>query len=234
MRVRGAYSLNFIDIWPVMDSNFWNEDAFKVLVSAIFGAVIGLEREWSGKSAGFRTMMLVCIGSTLFTIVSFNMAKLGGNLNDVTRIASNIATGIGFIGAGLIFRGGKEVHGLTTAATVWTTAAIGMSIGIGSYDVAIATAVVVWVTLVPLHYAESAFEAYIDNRDYEIRVRYTDEDLPSVHDFFEKAKVRITGIKTLKDGDDIILKWAIRTSRKHHDRAVAKMLHDKRVLSMTY
>ncbi|RYD58696.1 MAG: MgtC/SapB family protein [Sphingobacteriales bacterium] len=217
-----------------MEGNFWNEDAFKVLVSAIFGAVIGLEREWSGKSAGFRTMMLVCIGSTLFTIVSFNMAKLGGNLNDVTRIASNIATGIGFIGAGLIFRGGKNVHGLTTAATVWATAAIGMAIGIGNYMVAIAAAIAVWVTLVPLYYAESAFEAYVDTRDYEIRVNCGDGDQPLLPDFFEKAKIRIVGIKTWKDGEQMILKWTVRTSKKHHDRAVAKMLHDKSVLSMTY
>jgi putative Mg2+ transporter-C (MgtC) family protein len=217
-----------------MDTGFWNDDAFKVLVSAIFGALIGLEREWSGKSAGFRTMMLVCVGSTLFTIVSFNMAKLGGDVNDVTRIASNIATGIGFIGAGLIFRGGKNVHGLTTAATVWTTAAIGMAVGIGNYTVATATALAVWVILVPLYYAESAFEAFVDTRAYEIRITRTDDELPSVHDFFSKGSVRVVGVKTWKDGDQIILKWTVRTSKKHHDNAVFKMLHDKKVLSLTY
>src|SRR4028118_866623 len=106
------------------------EDLISIAVSILCGSIIGFEREYNNKSAGFRTMILICLGSTIFTIVS----KHGTGSDD--RIAANIITGIGFIGAGVIFKDKLSVLGLTTAAVIWTTAGIGMATGIGYHMLA--------------------------------------------------------------------------------------------------
>ena len=101
----------------------------KLFLSVVIGGAIGAEREYRSKSAGFRTMTLICLGATLFTIFSQYIGA-GGNPD---RIASNIVTGIGFVGAGVIFKGDSfgKVNGVTTAAMIWVTAALGMGIGGG-------------------------------------------------------------------------------------------------------
>ena len=103
------------------------EDITKLLLAVVVGGIIGAEREVRSRAAGFRTIILICVGSTLFTMISM---KIGGAANP-DRIASNIITGIGFIGAGVIFHGQGHVSGITTAATIWIAAALGMSIGGG-------------------------------------------------------------------------------------------------------
>ena len=100
----------------------------KIFLSVIFGLIIGYEREHSGKSVGIRTLSLICLGSTLFCIMSPTI--FGG---DNSRIVAQVVSGIGFLGAGIIFKNGDEVHGLTTAATVWATAAVGALVGVGMY-----------------------------------------------------------------------------------------------------
>jgi putative Mg2+ transporter-C (MgtC) family protein len=105
---------------------------FRLLLALLFGAVIGFEREYRSKAAGFRTITLISIGSALFTITSFKLGYPG----NPDRIASNIITGIGFIGAGVVFKDGGFVSGLTTAATIWIAAAMGMALGNGEYIVA--------------------------------------------------------------------------------------------------
>ena len=104
-------------------------ELLKVVLSVLAGALLGLEREIRRKPAGFRTLALICLGATVFTICSYKM----GGLNNADRIAANIITGVGFIGAGVIFRHNVSVSGITTAATIWVAAAIGMLIGIGYY-----------------------------------------------------------------------------------------------------
>jgi len=115
-----------------------NLDLFlRLLVAAILGSFIGIERELRGKTAGLRTNMLVCIGSALITIVG--MYGFAGA--DPARLAAGIITGIGFLGAGAIIAGGKEVHGLTTAASIWVVSAIGVAVGAGLYFIAVVTAI---------------------------------------------------------------------------------------------
>lgn len=108
--------------------NIYIDILFKVFLSVIFGLIIGYEREHSGKSVGIRTLSLICLGSTLFCIMSPTI--FGG---DNSRIVAQVVSGIGFLGAGIIFKNGDEVHGLTTAATVWATAAVGALVGVGMY-----------------------------------------------------------------------------------------------------
>lgn len=107
------------------------EDLLKVAFSLLAGFVLGMEREWKDKSAGFKTISIICLGSTLFTVLSYKMGM--GESEDATRIASYVVSGIGFLGAGVIFKEGNNVNGLTTASIIWISAAIGMSIGFGQY-----------------------------------------------------------------------------------------------------
>src|ERR1043166_8297676 len=107
------------------------DDLVKLLFALVLGGLIGWEREFSDKPAGFRTITLICVGSTLFTIFSLKIGTVSGS--DSSRIAAQIVTGIGFLGAGAIIRRGEAVSGLTTAATIWFVASIGMGVGGGYY-----------------------------------------------------------------------------------------------------
>jgi len=120
-----------------MDFTIELKDMVAMMVSILCGGIIGFEREYRSKSAGFRTIILISLGSTIFTIVSTH----GAGSDD--RISANIITGIGFIGAGVIFKDKISVRGLTTAAVIWTTAAIGMTAGIGYHALAIVLTLII-------------------------------------------------------------------------------------------
>lgn len=120
---------------------------FRLLLAAVLGGLVGFEREWNNRPAGLRTHILVCVGAVLATIVSvygFNTAEIKG---DQARIAAQVVSGIGFLGAGTIMRQGSMVRGLTTAASLWAVAGIGLAVGIGLYVPAVAATVLVLVSL---------------------------------------------------------------------------------------
>lgn len=124
--------------------------AFKIALAALLGAIVGLEREWGGHPAGLRTNMVIAISSCLFTILSIEGFPLQGSSQDTARVASQIVTGVGFLGAGVLLRTRSHIWGLTTAATIWLVAAIGMAIGTGAYFVAILTAILSTILLILL------------------------------------------------------------------------------------
>ena len=138
-------------------------DIFKLLLSVLIGALIGAEREYRDKTAGFRTIIFICVGATLFTILSF---KIGGD-ND-PRIAANIVSGIGFLGAGVILREKGRVVGLTTAAMIWLTAAVGMGIGAGKYTISCVAAVIIMAILWLFPSFENIIDRARETRFYEI------------------------------------------------------------------
>jgi putative Mg2+ transporter-C (MgtC) family protein len=134
----------------VMNLSAWLEMILRFLLAAALGAGIGYQRERAGKAAGLRTHILVSSGAALFTLVS--IYGFSGAVVDISRVAAGVVVGIGFIGAGVILRGQreKEVAGLTTAATIWITAAIGLAAGTGMYLISvIATVVAVGVLFLP-------------------------------------------------------------------------------------
>ena len=149
----------------------------RLFLSLLFGAVIGFEREYRSKAAGFRTITIISIGSTLFTICSF---KLGGHANP-DRIASNIITGMGFIGAGVIFKDGASISGLTTAATIWIAAAMGMTLGIGEYAIAGTTLILAIVVLALFEKVQDLIDRLHQQRVFKINF-YRD---------YEKAKASV-------------------------------------------
>lgn len=141
-----------------MEINFSVQIILQLLLSAVLGGVVGLEREYQKKSAGLRTHALVCLGSALFTMVSVeSFYQLVNNIGvsfDPSRIATGIATGVGFIGAGLILHKGPRIEGLTTAAGIWVVAAIGFAIGLKMYLVATIASVLTLGILVLLRILE--------------------------------------------------------------------------------
>jgi len=129
----------------------------RLLLAAGLGGAIGIERELRRKPAGLRTNILIALGAALFTIMSI---QLGHEAGTSDRIAAQIVTGIGFVGAGAILRSGHNVQGMTTAATIWVNAAIGIAAGAGEYAMAAISTVITLLVLAVL----GPFEAYFDRR----------------------------------------------------------------------
>jgi len=131
----------------------------KLVLSMCLGALIGAEREYKSKVAGFRTIILITLGSTLFTLVSVALVGQG----DPTRIASTVVTGIGFLGAGVIYRETGTIKGITTAAVIWAAAAIGMMVGFGLFAISIISVILVLIILLSF----SWLQRYIDRTNRE-------------------------------------------------------------------
>ncbi|MDQ7793799.1 MAG: MgtC/SapB family protein [bacterium] len=128
----------------------------KLSLAVLFGGLVGLEREARGRHAGLRTFILVCLGATLMMMVSQAIPTLDGRPADPGRIAAQVVTGIGFLGAGTILREGPTIRGLTTAAGLWVVAGIGLATGAGMYAEAAAVTTIVLITLVVLSRLERA------------------------------------------------------------------------------
>lgn len=131
------------------------ELTLRLLLAAGLGAAIGLEREFRRKPAGLRTNILIAVGSALFTMLSIVFAHSGGTAD---RIAAQIVTGVGFLGAGAILRSGETIHGMTTAATIWVNAAIGVGAGAGEYAMSSVATLITLVVLAALAPLEKYFE----------------------------------------------------------------------------
>jgi putative Mg2+ transporter-C (MgtC) family protein len=158
----------------------------KVLVALLVGGLLGLEREYRHKAAGMRTLTLICLGSTLFTILS---AELGFP-SSPDRVASNILTGVGFIGAGVIFKGDYTIDGITTAATIWVTSALGIAIGMSSYLLAGFSLIIVLLLLTALKVLEVKIGKLLEKRSYTIAYpadKYRPEEINAL---FKRFKLK--------------------------------------------
>lgn len=120
----------------------YTETFLRLVLAVVAGGLIGLEREVVHKPAGIRTHMLVCLGSALFVLVTLETLP-----NEAARIIAGIATGVGFLGAGTIFKSQDEVHGLTTAASIWAVAAVGLTIGMGHYVIMLIAVMLILIIL---------------------------------------------------------------------------------------
>ena len=133
-------------------------DFFSVILAVMLGVAIGVEREIRGKAAGLRTNTLICLGAAIFTIISREMAS---GSEPLTRIAAQIVTGVGFLGAGAIIRDRGGISGLTTAATIWLVASIGMACGARKYLLAVISALIAIFVLVFLEKSDLLFQRYL-------------------------------------------------------------------------
>jgi len=135
----------------------WPDDILSITLAIVLGTAIGMEREIRGKAAGLRTNVLICLGAAVFTIISKEMA---GESDSLTRIAAGVVTGVGFLGAGAIIRDRGGVHGLTTAATIWLVASIGVACGAGFYKLAVISTLIAIVVLIGLGELERPLGRY--------------------------------------------------------------------------
>jgi len=143
----------------------------RLLLAAGLGAAIGIERETRQKPAGLRTNILIALGSALFTMLSIEIGNAGATPD---RIAAQLVTGMGFLGGGAILRSGRNVHGMTTAATIWVNAAIGMAVGAGQFVMAIMATLITLIVLAVL----PPLEEYFARRAGLFKRRSTDRDPP--------------------------------------------------------
>ncbi|MEZ0454532.1 MgtC/SapB family protein [Sphingobacterium thalpophilum] len=165
-----------------------SEPLLNALTSILCGSLIGFEREYRNKSAGFRTVVLICFGSAMFTIVS---CLFTGSSSD--RVAANIVTGIGFIGAGVIFKGKLSVSGLTTAAVIWATAGIGMFAGLGKLQYAISFSLFMVLILALFQRIEMLLARYYLVRS--LHIKFGSNEFYHLHEFEQMAldfKIRAT------------------------------------------
>ena len=163
-----------------------------ILVAALVGALIGFEREYRDKSAGLRTMLLIAIGSCLFTILS---SVIGGGEGESSRIAASIVTGIGFLGAGAILKEGINIRGLTTAASIWLVASLGMAVGVGMYEVAGVVTLLAMIIMWALPPLERLLDGLHEFIEVNITVKNSDAAEDEILDIFDEYKIKIAHIR---------------------------------------
>jgi putative Mg2+ transporter-C (MgtC) family protein len=218
-----------------INENIPADIVLKIGVSLLLGTILGLEREISNKNAGLRTHILVCLGSTVFTVLSiqgFNSNVLQEGLrtvNDPARIAAQILTGIGFIGGGAVLHHGATITGLTTAATLWLSAAIGMAVGTGSYSLAVLTTIASFIVLVIIRKVEKKFISRPISKTDKIKVSVTclKEKQIEVQEWFysEYEKIHeIFAILPEEDKDSIKLTFIIDILEKDPVNVIYKKL----------
>lgn len=208
---------------PLDDSSL--DIILRLALAIVAGGLIGAEREYMSKSAGLRTLMIICLGSCMFTICSI---LLGEGLSP-DRIASNIVTGIGFLGAGVIFKEENRVKGLTTAAAVWVTAAIGMAIGGGYYWEALGGTVFTFFALNMMRGIEDRIEKMNQLRTYRIMCEYKHETLKQYEVLMTESGLKPKRVNQRLQDNMISGSWIATGSETHHEAFIKKIMEDKDV-----
>jgi putative Mg2+ transporter-C (MgtC) family protein len=207
---------------------FTPEDLIKLLLAVLVGGIIGIEREVHSKAAGLRTITLICFGAALFTLLS-------EKFQDADRVAANIVTGIGFLGAGTIMFAEGKVKGLTTASSIWAAAALGMAIGLGQYILAGTGTVLVVVIL--------AFFAHLDQlvdhigsetRTYEITCVNREGKLDELDAAFREMRLRIRTRKRMKQNGSLLGLWEVDGRAASHLRMADQLMADGEIKELKY
>ena len=199
-------------------------------LASLLGGAIGLERELGGKPAGLRTNILICIGSVLYTHLAIAMA--GSNV-DPTRVAGQIVTGVGFIGAGTILHARGAVVGLTSAATIWVVAAIGVALGSGFYLEGVGTTVVVLAVLAGLGRMEKVVERQSMRRTIRVHARQGPTVLEDLESLVRRAGLEVTGVSSRQENVDLVIDFDIRGSKRLHDQVMITLLHHNHVRTVS-
>ncbi|KIC64859.1 magnesium transporter MgtC [Chryseobacterium taiwanense] len=203
-------------------------DLVLIFISVILGLLIGAEREYRNKSAGLRTFILVCFGSCLFTVLSL---KIG--VANPDRLAANIITGIGFLGAGVIFKGDNKIEGITTATTIWATASIGMAIGSGYVYLSLLGTALVLLILHSLTY----FEKFIDRkhkiREYKISV-INAKEIPHCEELFKKNDLKFVVSKQQYTQGNLATSWIITGKNTNHEALMKDLMEDEKIIAYQF
>ena len=196
----------------------------RLLVASILGGLIGLEREYKRRSAGVRTNLLICLGAAFFTLLS---AVLAGDASpNKGQVASNIVQGIGFLGAGLILHNRSRISGLTSAASVWVVASIGMACGAGLLAVAGIATLIVIIALELVGFLERRASIKIYSLIYEARGADQGAILRSILDAMDKAGERLADFAASAIGDLQRVSFTITATKRQHERIRGRLLSE--------
>jgi putative Mg2+ transporter-C (MgtC) family protein len=192
-----------------------------LLLAVTLGGAIGLEREIRGKAAGLRTNILICVGAALFTRLSTEMAGADG---DPARIAAQIVTGVGFIGAGTILHSRGHVSGLTSAATIWLVAAIGVAVGSGALLEATGTTLVVFLVLAVLGWLEERLRRYGGVTHVTLEVEDDPERLADIERIVQEVGLSIEELRTEQREGRVLVRLALIGPKRLHEKARLDLL----------
>lgn len=206
--------------------SFITEDYVKILISMVAGSIIGAEREYKSKNAGFRTITLITIGATLYTLLSKHIA-----VGEDFHIVGNIVVGVGFLGAGAIFKDGSNVSGITTAATIWISAAIGMAIGAGEYSFAFLTL----ITELTILLGFSGIQSVIDNRNaekyYKISIKNQSNAYVFIKKIIKECKLKSRQVNVSKVDGKLRYTFKISGGVDKHQQLVSLLAASDEILS---
>lgn len=195
---------------------------YRLLWAALLGAVVGLERIRSKRPAGVRTSIFVCLAAALFTIVSAEYARITGD-SGPTRIASNIVQGIGFLGAGVILRERGSITGMTTAATIFLEAAMGMAAGAGLYKVSGFVCLMMLFTLAVLVKIEGFFKLRSHNLLFRVTAANASALLPEIHQLFGEMKLPLDSLNVSLAEGKHVLQFEADLSGRQQEKVTAKL-----------
>ncbi|MBN8852379.1 MAG: hypothetical protein BGO55_01360 [Sphingobacteriales bacterium 50-39] len=208
---------------------FW-----RLFLAVIVGGLLGAEREYRSKSAGFRTLTIICLGATIFTILS----KLIGGSSTPDRIASNVVVGIGFVGAGVIFKGESSqnrISGITTAAMIWVTAALGMGIGAGYKLISVIACLLVLVVIVVFALLEGWIDRMNQIRYYKIVCDFENETLHRFEELFKTHHLKFKRSRQSKSSADIITgEWVVQGTEQDHRHCIHEILRNTKVQAFEF
>lgn len=210
----------------------------RLVLAALLGATVGLERELAGKPAGLRTTLLICVGAAMFTELSLQIAgfaAVGGDAlrGDPARLAAQIIPGIGFIGAGAILHARGRVTGLTTAATLWVVTAIGIAVGAGAYVEAIGTTVMVLATLLLLRRFEGLVRRRLSHRRYTASIEGETDVFERLVEQFKERKLAMYVETMERTGDEMEVTFRLAGPQHEHDAVVKHLIREKGVRRFT-
>lgn len=218
------------------------EIIIRILLALIIGGVIGYERELQNRAAGFRTHILVCLGATIVSLLQIEMGnkviemiELNEKLAEVIkvdygRLGAQVITGVGFIGAGAIIHNKGNIKGLTTAATLWVVACLGLSIGMGGYYISAFSTVIIFIILVFLKRIEDKFIFKNITGVFEVKYIYEEKITKEIESFLEKKKIKIKRIEYYcneNSKDEIYAKYIIIKPKKINFDRVLEELKEK-------
>lgn len=209
----------FLD-WILEQINQWYtpthaDHLLRIVAAVILGGLIGLERERQDKPAGFRTIILICLGACVFTILSHTA---GNGVGDPGRIAAQIVTGIGFLGAGAIIHERGSVVGLTTAASVWAVAAIGMAAGFGQFGLAIIGTGMILAALILFQGFEDLVSRNRNVEEYTVAAPETPDSLDRLTAMLNQAKLRLLRRTWYQEPDKLIFLIRASGSQRNHEQ----------------
>jgi putative Mg2+ transporter-C (MgtC) family protein len=179
--------------------------ALRLVLASLLGGIIGYEREYTNRPAGFRTHILVCVGAALVMITSeYIFAEYSGSI-DPARLGAQVVSGIGFLGAGTIIRDGVNVRGLTTAASLWAVSCVGIAVGTGFYEGAAIATAIIFLTLIILKKAEMRFARKNRHRTFVVEADDAPGLIGSVTNLLEQNKIQVNDIQIHKSKENTVV-----------------------------